>query len=85
MPLDRFFNEDEVNGKQPIFERYFHLKMCSNEKGTYPVLSDEDITGIPSFTTPNLEVHYYTPQGGTWVVEVYHLIQSVTLVIKLFS
>ena len=28
------------------------------------MLSDEDITGIPSFTTPNLEVHYYTPQGA---------------------
>ena len=23
MPLDRFFNEDEVNGKQPIFGEVF--------------------------------------------------------------
>jgi len=66
MPLDRFFNEDEVNGKQPIFGEVFSPEDVAliAEGATYPVLSDEDITGIPSFTTPNLEVHYYTPQGA---------------------
>lgn len=65
MPLNRFTNIDEVQSKQPVFGEVFTPEDAAliGEGAQYPILESEDITGIPTISAPNMEVHYYSPQG----------------------
>ena len=68
MPLDRFTNTDEVNSKQPAWGDVFTPEVIGviSDGATYPILNEEDITGVEfsiGKTTPNVEMHVYTPSG----------------------